>query len=210
MANKPIYTGIDISHWNSVSDWDKLADSVDFIILKAGGWERSAYQDKTFASRYNACVNRGIPVGCYYFAGKNFTSAQTGRDYAEHFARLIKGKKFEAGVWLDNETTSIHAKIGATDAAINFCNYMERLGYFCGIYGSEISVFKNRYILEQLDKYAKWVARYGSTPTMSTDMWQKTSSGRVAGISGLVDVDEMYTDIIGAIRKKRLYGEKNK
>lgn len=201
--------GVDLSHWNSISDYEKLKSQIEFVILKAGGHEAGLYKDKTFEERYNKFKKMGVPVGAYFFVGKYFVNAQTGRDYAEEFLSLIKGKEFEVGLWLDNESTDYRQKSGATDAAINFCNAIERAGYYAGIYGSEISVFKDRYQLERLTAYAKWVARYGEKePDMDYVIWQQSSSKRLAGISGNVDYDIMKTDIISAIKKKKLTGGK--
>lgn len=217
---KIILEGIDLSHWNKITNYNALlAEELGFVILKAGGHEGVLHKDKTFEERYGFFKKHSIPVGCYFYVDKNFNNAMTGREYAQEFAAMIKGKTFECGVWLDNEETSSNNKSGATDAAINFCNEMERQGYYVGIYGSEISVFKDRYQLDRLDAYAKWVARYpgralselAAPPNVrGLAMWQYTSTGIVKGISGGVDKNRMYQDLPSVIVKKKLDGSKNK
>lgn len=48
-----------------------------------------------------------------------------------------------------------------------------------------------QYDLSQLMDYPFWLAQYNSVPTFyyDFDMWQYTSTGRVPGISGNVDIN---------------------
>ena len=72
------YFGCDLSHWNWINSFETVADSVDFVILKAGGSDKGFYTDSTFKNRYNAFSSLGVPVGVYYFVGQNFTSEEDG------------------------------------------------------------------------------------------------------------------------------------
>ena len=86
---------------------------------------------------------------------------------------------------------------------------MEAAGYFCGIYASDISGFKNRLDISKLGAYSWWVARYGSAPKYATanmHIWQCTSSGTVAGINGRVDMNECYVDFPTIIKSHGLNG----
>ena len=85
---------------------------------------------------------------------------------------------------------------------------MENAGYYCGIYASDVSGFNDRLILSKLDKFDKWVARYGSKPVVvkSYGIWQKSDSGRISGINGNVDLDEAYMDYPTIIKNAGLNG----
>ena len=85
---------------------------------------------------------------------------------------------------------------------------MESAGYYVGIYASDISGFKDRLYLDQLNRYDKWVARYGSEPKLvkSWGMWQASSKGNVPGIAGHVDLDYSRNDYNAIIRCYHLNG----
>lgn len=203
--------GIDISHWNRAKDFFEVkASGIDFVILKAGGSDAGFYSDPQFENYYRQAKLAGLSVGAYYFTGKNFYGAAAGIEDAKRFARIIKGKTFEYPVYVDIEMTSpADGKMEeATAAAIIFCRYMESLGYFAGIYASDISGFKERLMLERLTPFTLWVARYGKKPQYveEYDVWQKSSTGQVPGIVGNVDMDVSYKDFKKIITSKHFNG----
>lgn len=206
-----IIKGIDISHWNVVKDFNQVkASGIDFVILKAGGSDAGFYTDVQFENYYRLAKLAGLDVGAYYFAGKNFYGWKSGEADAMRFARIIKDKKFEYPVYIDIELTSTASNMveKATDAAIAFCRYMEDQGYFAGIYASDISGFRERLQLERLTQFSKWVARYGKKPQYVEDyaIWQKSSTGKVPGIIGNVDMDISNTDFKKLIVNKHFNG----
>ena len=85
---------------------------------------------------------------------------------------------------------------------------MEKLGYYVGIYASDISGFKDMMNINELTDYDKWVARYGAKPSYVTSygMWQTTSSGRVNGYNGNLDLNEAYKDYPNIIKENGLNG----
>lgn len=202
--------GIDISHWQGIVDFSKLRSSgVNFAILKAGGSDAAKpYKDKKFDSYYKEAKANNIPVGCYYFVGKDCITFEKGVEYAEHFLTLIKGKKFEYPVYLDLEAPDKKYKSGITDACLGFCAVMESIGYYVGIYGSDVSGFKERMDLSRLTRYDIWVARYGVNPRVvkSYGMWQYSSKGKVNGIIGNVDLDFAYKNYPAIMIKNHLNG----
>ena len=192
-----IKNGIDISHWNRIINFDKIAKQIDFCIIKAGGSDKGFYRDSTFLRNYQ-CLHdeRGIPCGAYYYVGRNCITKEAGENDARRFIDILADMSFEYPVYIDLESTSPKHKEGATIATIAFCETMEKAGYFTGIYASDVSGFVDRLELSKLDRYDKWVARYGSEPKRVKEfgMWQKSSSGMIEGIAGRVDLDEAYMD----------------
>ena len=85
---------------------------------------------------------------------------------------------------------------------------MEAMGYYVGIYASDISGFKDRLNINQLNAFDKWVARYGSEPkyVKNYGIWQYSSSGVVDGIKGRVDVNYSKVDYPGIIKTHHLNG----
>lgn len=200
--------GIDISHWQGVIDFKKVAEVFDFVIIKAGGSDAGFYRDKKFETNYKKAKEAGLCVGAYYFVGKDCTSYAAGVADAKRFIELLAGKSFEYPVFIDIEQTPIVKRQGATNAVIGFCETMETAGYYVGVYASDISGFKDRLVLSRLLAFDKWVARYGSKPKFVTKygMWQKSNKGVVAGIKGNVDIDEAYLNYPAIMARKHLNG----
>lgn len=203
--------GIDVSNWQGNIDWEAVKESdVEFAIIKAGGSDAGFYRDSKFEKNYAEAKAVGMPVGAYYYVGKKCISYEDGVADAKRFIEILTDKSFEYPVYIDLESTSIADKAGATQACIGFVKTMEAAGYYCGIYASDISGFKDRLIISELEYIDKWVARYGSSPTYvkSYGMWQCSDSGKVDGISGKVDINESYKDYPTIIKAAGLNGFK--
>ena len=189
--------GIDVSHWQGSINWAKVkAADIKFAIIKAGGSDDDFYTDSKWEANYKGAKAAGIPVGAYYFVGKDCVTAAAGKADAERFIKILKGKQLEYPVYMDNEAQPASAKAGITEAVIAFCETMEAAGYFVGIYGSAVSGFKERMDDSKLTAYAHWVAQYASKCSYSGSygIWQYSSKGSVDGISGNVDMDYAYVD----------------
>ena len=197
--------GIDVSHWQHNINFSSVKESgIEFAILKAGGSDAGFYIDSKFEENYTAAVAAGLNVGCYYFAGSKFIGEKNGTADAKKFASIIKSKKFDMPIYLDIEAQPTSEKSGITEAAIAFCDHMEKQGYFIGIYASDISGFKERLDPSVVTKYSSWVARYGKQPEYNRywSMWQYSSTGAVTGITGNVDLDISNFDFPELIKHK--------
>ena len=203
--------GIDVSHWQNDIDWNAVkADGVEFAIIKAGGSDSGFYTDSKFRINYAEAKAAGIAVGAYYFVGKGCKSYEDGVADAKRFIATISGMQFEYPVYIDYEAPDASDKESNTEACIGFCKIMEDNGYYVGIYASEISGFRDRLDDSKLQSYTHWVARYGKKPNTISDkvfgIWQYSSKGSVAGISGNVDMDISYVDFPSIIKKAGLNG----
>lgn len=188
---------IDISHWQGNIDFTKVrASGIEGVIIKSGGSDAGFYKDNMFETNYSKAKAAGLHVGAYYFVGAGCVSANDGLADAKRFEAQLQGKQFDLPIYMDVETTPTSKKEGTTDAVISFCDYLESKNYFVGIYASDISGFKDRLNLNRLNKYTLWVARYGSKPqyVKNWNIWQYSSTGRVNGINGNVDMDECNRD----------------
>ncbi|MBN6186393.1 glycoside hydrolase [Aneurinibacillus sp. BA2021] len=193
--------GIDVSHWNGVVDWKKVAaDGVKFVFLKAS--EGTSYVDKTFktnAARANAA---GIHVGAYHYA--KFGSVAEAKAEVQHFLRTVSGVKITYPLVLDLEENKKKAsKAVLTDAAIAFLDAIEKAGYFAMIYAGKC-FFETQLDEKRLKPYALWIARYNSFLGRDAGIWQYTETGRVSGISGNVDMNWSYIDYATLIAGKKV------
>lgn len=201
--------GIDVSSWQGNIDFNRVkASGIQFVILKAGGSDSGFYTDKRFYDNYVKATQAGLNVGAYYFVGKKCKSSADGVADAQRFATIIKDCILDYPVYIDFEAPDSTNKQGNTDAVNAFCLYMESLGYYTGIYASDISGFKDRLYLDQLNRFDKWVARYGSEPkyVKNYGIWQSTSKANVPGIAGYVDLDYSRNDYAGIIKTHHLNG----
>lgn len=188
--------GIDVASYQGKIDFKTAAKQIDFAILKAGGSNVGFYTADMFEENYKGFKSVNVPIGAYYYVGKNCTSKADGIADAERFAEIIKGKTFEYPVFIDLEETSPYEKAGATEAVIGFCDTMIAKGYRCGIYASAVSGFRDRLDSSKLTKYDWWVADYRGSKPENCALWQWTSSGKVDGINADVDLNYCYKDYI--------------
>lgn len=203
--------GIDISKHNGAVNWSHVkADGVQFAILRAGYGKEASQKDTQFENNYAGCKSNGVPVGVYWYSYA--TTPAEAKQEAAVCLSVIKGKTFEYPVYFDIEEPSVLAKGKAVCTAIAkaFLETVEKAGYFVGIYSSK-SHLESCFTEELRTRYAVWVAHYGVDKTTyhgQHGIWQKSSTGKVYGISGNVDVNECYVDYPAAIKKKGLNGFK--
>lgn len=196
--------GIDVSHWQGQIDWNKVkASGIKFAILKCGGSDSGFYTDKTFEYNYKECKRVGIAVGAYYFVGKDCITYEAGQADAKRMLSICAGKDFELPLFIDCEAQDAKYKVGITDAIIGFYDVMKASGRNAGVYASAVSGFKDRIEDNRIQHIPHWVAQYNSTCTYDKPyiIWQKSSKGIVAGISGNVDLDEGVDNML-AVNKK--------
>lgn len=196
--------GIDVSHWQGNINWAKVKMAgIQFAIIKAGGSDDGFYTDSKWEANYRGAKANGIAVGAYYFAGPKCVTAAAGKADAKRFIRLLKGKKLEYPVCFDCEAQPVSKRSGTTKAALAFCKELEKAGYYAGIYASTYSGFQDRLNDAKLHSIAHWVAQYAGKCSYRGDygLWQYSSSGRVPGICGNVDMNYAYIDYPSIIRK---------
>ena len=204
--------GIDISYHNGDFDLAKAKnDGYNFAIIRAGytgyGDGVSKAKDIQFENNYNKAKAIGLPVGIFYFTIA--TDYQKGVDEANWlYENCLKGKQFEYPIIIDVEDDTGNKKYlrkagkdKTTDGIIGFCETLENKGYYVGIYGSDISTFKDMVNIDRLKDYDKWVARYGSKPQFVKEygMWQYSDDNNL-------DKDIAYKDYPSIMKSKGLNG----
>lgn len=200
--------GIDVSKWQGNIDWKKVkSDGVEFAIIRAGYGRATKQKDPKFEANYAGCKANNIPCGVYWYSYAK--SADEARKEAATCLSVIKGKQFEYPIYFDIEESSQFAlgKAAVTEIAKAFLEEVEKAGYWVGLYMSKSPL--ESYISEEVRKrYAVWVAHYAQKTTYSGQygIWQKSSEGKIDGISGNVDIDEGYIDYPKLIKEKGLNG----
>lgn len=197
---KSIYTqGIDVSMHQGEIDFAKVKKAgVKFVIIRCNNWDNTkncVEKDPYFEQNYKAAKAAGLDVGAYYYTWN--TTAGGAMDDAALCMSYLKGKKFEYPIYFDLEWQKAFAQGKATcDAMVRaFCGRLEDNGYFAGLYISRIPL--QTYISPDVaSSYSLWIAEYGAKCNYGGlyGMWQYSSTGRINGISGDVDLDECYVD----------------
>lgn len=196
--------GIDVSEWQRNINWGEVKPQIDFAILKLGniGDGNKFWIDPYFETNYNQCKNLGIPIGVYVYS---YTNELTNiDDCARAVVNYLQGKILELPVYIDMEDKEIavEGKDKLTQLVIEFNTIIEQAGLWAGVYAN-LNWFNN-YLNKDIikSKYTTWIAHYGVSPDKyegQYDMLQYTSSGKVSGINGNTDMNEMYRDLIADI-----------
>lgn len=194
--------GIDISYWQEKVDFAKIKnDGIQFVILREG-YRKTL--DERFIEYANGFKNVGIPIlGVYHFLYTlttddaiaeaksciaNVQKAGLGKDviiFAD-FEYDTVTKARAQGVTLGKTQCIAHTKA--------FCEYVESQGYRAGIY-TNIDYYRNMYEKSLIDKYVFWLADYTGDPDYTCVFHQYSSSGKVNGINGNVDMNYYYGEI---------------
>ena len=196
--------GIDVSEHNGRINWDVVKGRISFAILRLGwiGNKNNHTLDTQFERNYNECKRLGIPVGVYVY---NYCiNDDTARSGAEWTVNKLQGKILELPVYIDMEDSSgtVLGKEINTNMCIAFNSVIEASGRWAGVYAN-LNWFNN-YLNKDIikAKYTTWIAHYGVNPYKyegQYDMLQYTSDGKVEGIGGNVDTNEMYRNLIAEI-----------
>lgn len=194
---------IDVSGWQGDIDWAKAkADGVEGVIIRLGYGEGNN-ADKKAQRNISECKRLGIPFGIYWYSYAD-TPALAKEEGADVVAKLkrfgVNPSDLAYPVYYDLEKWTWEGHKPPTDPNVynnivnNWYSALQSAGYKnLGVY-SYTGYLQGP--LKHADIYAKttWVAQYGarmgfdSFPTNSRG-WQYTSSGKVDGISGNVDMN---------------------
>ena len=198
------FIGIDVSeHQSRVSriDWKAVKPHIDYAIIRIGRCV-SGYEDVDAKYNIEQCNKLGIPYGLYYF---NYClDVDMAVTEAENCLRMMKemGAKPVYPVYFDWEYASRDwaNKCGVNisnqllrDMATAFCERIEKEKYPAGIY-MNADYEMNHYGTKISDRFTLWYAYYNNAPDHYAPMWQKSSTGKVDGIVGNVDMNECYVD----------------
>ena len=195
--SRAISKGIDVSYHNGTIDWKKVKQSeVEYAIIRCGyGTNDKSQDDKKWEENVKGCVDNNIPYGVYLYSYAD--TVEKASSEADHAIRLLQGKKLKYPVYYDLEEDKLRDKISKktiADIAQTFCDKLSAKGYTVGIYANK-DWFTNYLTDSRFNNWTKWVAQYNTVCNYrgKYDMWQCSSTGRVPGISGNVDLNYSYS-----------------
>ena len=226
VEGKSVVAGIDVSYHQGDIDWEKVkAAGIDYAIQRVGYRayrSGSLARDIKFSSYIEGAKKAGIKVGAYIFS--QAISEDEAREEADFAIRQIKEAGYELDLPLAIDCEYAAEGVGRlyeanlskeqmTNVASAFCERVESYGYEPMIYSSS-SWFHSKMDGEKLgQEYLLWMARY-NTHSYDADtesgrelyggkvnVWQCSSSAKVNGISGNVDLDWFYLDQANGVCK---------
>ena len=194
--------GIDISVWQNGLDLSKI--NFDFVIIKAT--EGKTIVDKCCDKFFQKALSMNKKIGIYHFANNSDNTAEEEANWFIENTKGYIGKAIPVLDWEDNVTDNI-------SWALKWLQMVEK-AYGCKplIYMNQST--ENRYDWSPVVKenYGLWIAKYrdyekdynydmskaGNKPNIKNwpfyAIWQWTSSGRLDGYDGNLDLDEFYGD----------------
>lgn len=198
-----MFKGIDVSKYQKNVDYDKVKKSgIDFVIIRAGYGKYISQKDSEFEKHYKNAKAAGLKVGAYWYSYAS--TVDEAKQEAKICLQAIKGKTFEYPIYFDLEEQDQFAKGKSfCDSIVKaFCNELEKAGYWAGLYISR-SPLQTHISSDVAKRYALWIAEYDDKCNYNGDygIWQYSSKGKVAGVSGNVDCDYCYIDYPSAIKK---------
>ncbi|UVX99602.1 MAG: glycosyl hydrolase family 25 [Bacteriophage sp.] len=194
--------GIDVSNWQRGIDVTQMHD-VEFVIAKAT--EGTGYVNPDCDRVYQDAKESGKKTGVYHFARKGDAIAQ-----AKYFVNHISGYIGQSVLVLDYESSAVDQGVGWAkdwlDAVYNMTGvkpviYMSN----SAVHRYDWSEVAKNYSLWNAGYYAGYNTIYGfiDNPPLhydlgefsgKTPLFQYTSSGRLNGWTGNLDLDVFYGD----------------
>ncbi|WP_099468573.1 GH25 family lysozyme [Konateibacter massiliensis] len=195
--------GIDISVHNGNVNVKKVKeDGYQYIIIRSGYGQNNI--DQKFTPNAQACINLDMPMGVYWFSYAY--TVEMAKQEALYAIEAVKKYKAKCPIAYDLEYDSVRyartkgveiTKSLATSMAKAFLSEVEKAGYIPVLYTNS-DYEKNYFDMKQFIGIHKWYAHYkdaiSTTEKERASIWQKSSTGKVRGITGNVDINEFYVD----------------
>lgn len=198
---------IDVSRWQGTIDWKKVkaCGKVGGVMIRAVSTKSGQlYVDPCFEANYAGAKSVGLPVGVYAY-----TVAVT-EGMAKKELNLLKtcleGKSFELPIAMDVEDPRLRSLAPAKLSALvaEAAAQLEAWGLYAMVY-TYTNFADTALDMAALAAYDLWIADYrGKRPARRHGMWQYTSSGKIPGVSGPVDLSHAYKGYAAIIQRAGL------
>lgn len=201
------YTGIDVSHWQKLIDWEQVeASGVDFAMIRLGyrGYEKGGLSMDSYAiANLDGAIAAGLDVGVYFFSQaltpeeaeeEAYFVVEQLEPYAEHITMPVVFD-WEHVSSSSARTANMRDPDILTDCTLAFLQTVEAAGYRPMVYFNRTQSWK--YLnLEELKDYEFWLAAYTQRMDFpyKIRMWQYTNKGSVPGVEGDCDINIYLPD----------------
>ncbi len=197
-SGETLRKGIDVSVWQGDIDWKAVAQSgVEFAIIRVAnrGWGLPGplMTDTKYKQNIEGAKANGIKVGAYIYS-QAITVAE-GQEEARYLMNLVSGYTMDLPLVIDYEYAGNSGRLynaglskdQATAICNAFCDEVESKGYDSMVYAN-YSMLSRHLNWGELGRV--WMAYYGwDSGEEDYEYWQFSSSGKIPGISGEVDLN---------------------
>ncbi len=200
--------GIDVSVWQGKIDWKKVkASGIVFAMIRVGygsSQGNDCKMDTYFKANVEGALAAGVEVGIYFYSyAKSAQAAVKEAAWVVEQIAPYKGRiLYPIAYDLEDSKQAGLGRDVLTAMVTAFCTTIEAAGYYASFY-CNTNWCKNMLNMDDLKGFDLWLAQWASQPTTaySFGMWQRSSSGSIAGINGRVDLDIAYKDYAAIIKR---------
>ena len=194
--------GVDISEHNGKVDFDKLSKEVDFVMIRVT-YGKKGIDKKSIYNIENA-IKYFIPFGVYLYSYA--LNIEDAKSEANLLLRLIAPykEKLSLGIAIDMEDADLYKQnngMPSNDTLVDIIleeqKIFENEGYDVMLYASSYW-FNTKLNSNKLESIKKWVANWNKNYKVDESkyiMHQYTSIGKVKGIEGRVDMNNLYSNL---------------
>ena len=187
---------MDVSYAQGVIDWDtvKQQDNIDMVILRLGYGSKTL--DTQFVNNLNAVKRLGIPYTIYLYS---YAENATETIWEANFV-IEQMRKYQVNpvtdIYYDIESNPITSHLTTADYEAIITSFIRTLNQ--NGYGAKVYTYK--YYAEGvlnsplIRPHINWIAQYNSFCDYNGSYigWQYTSSSKVPGITGNVDMSVWF------------------
>ena len=190
--------GVDVSAHQGPIDWQAVKNSgIEFAIIRLGyrGYGSGKLVEDEYAKQnLKEAKEAGLKIGAYFFS--QALDIKEADEEIQFILNMLADVYLDMPIVLDWEIPAEDARTKdmdartLTDIQLHFCGQMKKMGLQPMVYFNWHQS-ENLYYLSELEEYPFWLALYQDRMTYpwKVEMWQWTSSGKVPGISGNVDIN---------------------
>lgn len=182
----------DISHYQGTIDWSKARQELELIIFRASVGSNA---DKKYLEYTRDC---GVPYGAYHYVKAG--TAEAARTEARWFVECANKAAIRPLFYVADIEYEAQTEKTTEAVCVAFLEELRALG--CAKIGLYINT-RYKWAGKAIDLCdIMWIPHWGKNdgsipaaqyePKYYCDIWQYTSKGRVAGISGDVDLDILH------------------
>lgn len=198
-AGENVRFGIDVSAWQGDIDFEAVKNAgCSFVIMRMCRCYGEIEEDAFFSQNIDAACAAGLDVGVYFYSTDN--SPEDIRADAAWIADRLAGRQLDFPVVFDWEDFGTFQEYGMSIHDLNqlfvlFNDELEKSGYSAMLYSSK-NYLNTFWSESNKTNYPVWLAHYTSSTDYngSYSVWQASSSGRIDGINGNVDMNVQYLD----------------
>ena len=221
---RTIINGIDVSQWQGQIDWNKVkAAGIDFALIRVGyrgygsaGTLNASTKDTYYDTNMANATAAGVNVGIYVFS--QAITPEEAKEEAQYILNNIGSYDVTMPLVLDYEYASTKSGLGgrlynanlskeeATNVCLAFCQTIAEAGYTPMVYANKSMLESQLNASDITSKgYRIWLANYTTNTTYGGyfDFWQYSSTGKVDGISGNVDMNFYYAQNMDCFSQSR-------